>query len=366
MEPGARRAGWELYAAMTQRDAFSARLIEASLLGGALGDSLGAEIEFWDLARIRSRFPDGTIDLIPHQGVRGTITDDTRMTLFTAEGLIRAHVRGTLRGIVSVEGVVHHALLRWLLTQGEPVAIAFPIDRTEGLVADVRLWHRRAPGVTCIAALRSTPDFAKPARNSSKGCGTIMRVAPVAFAAPRELVRRLAVETSALTHGHPTAQFAAAVWAELLADVAAGADVATRAETLATEYASLPGSAETARAVRRALDAPRDGRPETVEMLGRGWTAEEALAIALYAVLATEDLEAGLRCAVTHSGDSDSTGAIAGNLLGLLYPDQTLQHRWSNVVECRDLVAALAVDLAVAPTWSQIDAETNFDRYPGW
>lgn len=366
MDPATRRADDVSYAEMMQRDAFSTRLIEASLLGGALGDSLGAEIEFWDLAQIRSRYPDGPTELIPHQGVRGAITDDTQMTLFTAEGLIRAHVRGTLRGIVSVEGTVHHALLRWLLTQGEAVAIDFPIDRTQGLVADVRLRHRRAPGNTCLAALRSARDFATPARNNSKGCGTIMRVAPVAFAAPRELVRRLAIETSALTHGHPTGQLAAAAWAELLADVAAGADVATRAELLANEYAMLDGGTETADAIRSALDAPRDGQPETVEMLGGGWTADEALAIGLYAALATKDFEGGLRCAVTHSGDSDSTGAIAGTLLGLIYPDQTLQHSWGKVVECRDLIATIAADLAAAPTWDQSDAEAVFVRYPGW
>jgi len=93
-------------------------LAQASLLAGAMGDSLGAEIEFWPLDRIAHQFPNGLRDLPPHQGIVGAITDDTQMTLFTAEGLIRAWVRGRLRGIGTFDGPVHHALLRWLRTQG--------------------------------------------------------------------------------------------------------------------------------------------------------------------------------------------------------------------------------------------------------
>lgn len=344
--------------------AINPRIVHASLLGCAVGDSLGAEIEFMGLAAIRAAYPDGVRDLIPHQGLRGAITDDTQMTLFTAEGLIRAHVRVRLRGIVSTAGVVHHALLRWLVTQGE--APASEIDREHGIVRDRRLHARRAPGLTCLGALRAARRFGEPAHNDSKCCGAIMRVSPVAFAASREQVRSLAMQTSALTHGHPTGQTAAAAWAELIADVSAGGDVEICAERIGAAYAALEGGAETASAIRAALEAPRDGRPETVENLGGGWIADEALAIALYAVLANADPEDALRCAVTHSGDSDSTGAIAGALLGVLHPDAILAHRWAAEVECADLIATLAKVLAAASNWTEDEAQTLWDRYPGW
>ncbi|WP_372922954.1 ADP-ribosylglycohydrolase family protein, partial [Roseovarius sp.] len=73
--------------------------LHASLLGGAIGDSLGAEIEFLSLAEIRRRFPDGISELPPHRGLHGAITDDTQMTLFMAEGIIRAQIRGVVKGI---------------------------------------------------------------------------------------------------------------------------------------------------------------------------------------------------------------------------------------------------------------------------
>lgn len=313
--------------------------VHACLLGGAIGDALGAEIEFWPLSRIRDRFPNGLQDLPPHAGRVGAITDDTQMTLFTAEGLIRAAVRQDERGICHPPSVIHHALLRWLATQG--IKPDMDIDET-GIVRDPRLHAQRAPGNTCLSALRATRQFGTAARNDSKGCGTIMRVAPIAFVAP-ERIRDLAIETSALTHGHATGQEAAAAWALILAELARGADLETAAGSLVDAF-----GVETGQALRAALAAPRNATPETVEALGGGWVAEEALAIALYACLCAEDFEHGLRIAVTHGGDSDSTGAIAGNALGLLFPDQAASHRWAAQVECSDLIRDISHDLALA------------------
>lgn len=337
-------------------------LIHASLLAGAMGDSLGAEVEFASLDEIRRAYPHGIIDLPPHDGIVGAITDDTQMTLFTAEGLIRAAVRAKARGICHVPSVVHHALLRWYRTQGSTPAMKID-DR--GLVADPRLRVQRAPGNTCLSSLGQARRFGDIVPNDSKGCGTIMRVAPVAFTFPndRGTVFDVAMETSALTHGHPTGQIAAAAWALMLHDVENGAALEDSARAVARQCRELQDGGETAAAIDEALGAPRDGRAETVERIGAGWVAEEALAIALHCSLGASDLETGLRMAVTHGGDSDSTGAIAGNMLGLLYPQQVFSHRWTGQVECADLIARLAADLSQIrdPGIKDLDS-----RYPGW
>ena len=336
--------------------------LHASLLGGAYGDSLGADIEFLSLDAIRRKFPDGISELLPHQGLRGAITDDTQMTLFTAEGLIRAHIRGALKGICHPPSVVHHALLRWYRTQGGKPRIE---TDNVGLVADQRLWARRAPGLTCLSSLGEGRDLGARAKNDSKGCGTIMRVAPVALMVPRDQVRPMAIDTSALTHGHPTGQLAAAAWAEMLADAAAGEKLEETASTLAAEYERLENGQETARAIRKALDAPRDGSPETVESLGGGWTAEEALSIALYACLAGETFDDALQIAVLHSGDSDSTGAIAGNMIGLIDPLAAMKHRWAPVIEGADLITRLVRDY-LRLEHEHESAPLLADAYPGW
>ncbi|SLN58786.1 hypothetical protein ROG8370_02684 [Roseovarius gaetbuli] len=335
--------------------------LQASLIGGAIGDSLGADIEFLSLDQIRQRFPEGITDLPPHQGLRGAITDDTQMTLFTAEGIIRANVRGTLKGICHPPSVVHHALLRWYRTQGGK-----PRVKTDdvGLIADQRLWARRAPGMTCLSALGQSAHFGAPAQNDSKGCGTIMRVAPIALMVPRHQVKSLAMETSALTHGHRTGQIAAAAWAEMLADVSMGADLEESATQIAETYARMKDGEETVRAIRSALDAPRDGTAETVETLGGGWITEEALAIALYACLAGKSFDEGLQIAVLHGGDSDSTGAIAGNMLGVIDPAAALQHRWASSIEGADIITRLAHDYLRLQHESG-SAEGLWNAYPG-
>lgn len=61
------------------------------LLAGAAGDALGAPVEFINRAEILRQFgPNGISDYAPAYGGHGRITDDTQMTLFTAEGLLRA------------------------------------------------------------------------------------------------------------------------------------------------------------------------------------------------------------------------------------------------------------------------------------
>lgn len=147
-------------------DRLDKRLLRASLLGGAVGDSLGADIEFLTLSQIRTRFPKGITDLPAHHGITGAITDDTQMTLFTAEGLIEAIQRRSERGIWSPTGSVHQALLRWLETQGGRAYEGAPHS---GLITDPRLHARRAPGLTCLSALETNPTLGSPVDNDSNG-----------------------------------------------------------------------------------------------------------------------------------------------------------------------------------------------------
>jgi hypothetical protein len=140
------------------------------LLGGAVGDALGAPVEFMRRTEILHRFgPKGITTYAPAYGGLGTITDDTQMTLFTAEGLLRGWVRGCFKGITSYPGVTAHAYLRWLKTQGERsrCEIDFGADEPGWLFQQRALHHRRAPGNTCLSALRAMPSPGEPARNDS-------------------------------------------------------------------------------------------------------------------------------------------------------------------------------------------------------
>jgi len=91
------------------------------------------------------------------------------------------------------------------------------------------------------------------------------------------------------------------------------------------------------------------------------------LAIALYAVLATDSLAKALILAVNHGGDSDSTGAIAGNLAGIVFGEQAIPATWLVKLELRDEISRIAEDLHRATNGrAQWDPEREWDRYPGW
>src|SRR5260370_31553819 len=75
---------------------------------------------------------------------------------------------------------------------------------------------------------------------------------------------------------------------------------------------------ETLAAIEQA-EALAEARPRersALRVMGKGFVAEEALAMGIYCALSARDFEDGIILAVNHSGDSDSTGSITGNLLG--------------------------------------------------
>jgi ADP-ribosylglycohydrolase len=99
-----------------------------------------------------------------------------------------------------------------------------------------------------------------------------------------------------------------------------------------------------ARAVRAGIKE-KPG-PETIERLGGGWVGDEALAISLYCALAAKgDFAHGVRLAVNHSGDSDSTGAIAGNILGAMLGTGAIPGAWRERVEMREVIECMGKEL---------------------
>ena len=197
-------------------------------------------------SEILQRFgPNGITSYAPRLRRLRKHSDDTQMTLFTAEGLLRGWVRGCFKGITTYPGVTAHAYLRWLQTQGEKPSCDLSLisDESGWLFQHRELHSRRAPGNTCLSALKAMPSLDEPARNNSKGCGGVMRVAPVGLFAwrlraelsPKDAFR-LGSELAGLTHGHPTGVLTAGVSAVL---VMAITDGATLHDALATAKACL-------------------------------------------------------------------------------------------------------------------------------
>ena len=375
MPPNLPEASWTLPEENT--DQAQSRFL-GCLLGGAVGDALGAPIEFMHLEEIRGRFGrQGIRDYLRAYGRVGAITDDTQMTLFTAEGLLRGWVRGQEKGITTYSGVVAHAYLRWLKTQGiKPVCELIP--ESDGWLYGLEdLHHQRAPGVTCLSALRNMKSLDEKARNNSKGCGGVMRVAPVGLFAWHSrhasetpmLAFDLAAELAAITHGHATGQLAAGVFAVLTLGLASGAGLEESLDMATTCLKSRPKHEETLHALEQARLLANSRLPVTdaIAELGEGWVAEEALAIAVYCALVATSFEQGVAFAVNHSGDSDSTGAMTGNLLGAMHGIEAIPAHWLERLELKEVITELAQDLFTFTAWDLegSEADSILRKYPG-
>lgn len=351
------------------------------LIGGAVGDALGAAVEFNSLAEIKSRFgPQGIQQFAKAYGGLGRITDDTQMTMFTAEGLLRATVRGYSRGIGLVVPVVASAYHRWLLTQKSSNPHLVDSANRDGLLFSLPELHSwRAPGNTCLSALRQMTRYGELADNNSKGCGGVMRAAPVGLFSlgESEFELGLGCDVAAITHGHPTGYLTGGVLAEVVRLLVRGEPLDESLAVVRERLRRERDHEETETALAKAIHLANQGTPpeEAILELGEGWVAEEALAISVYCALVATDFSHAIRLAVNHDGDRDSTGAITGNLVGAQVGLSAIEGHWLETLELRDTLQMLADDLLECPRWPVGDADLSPEaqaqeaaliaRYPG-
>lgn len=331
-------------------------------MGGAVGDALGYEVEFMSLAAIRNRFGEnGIADYVLDSDGVAEFSDDTQMSLFTAEGVLtgvgagQSHEKDILSYIIT-------AYRYWYYTQTRPMSGM----NGSWLTHLQALWSRRAPGNTCMSALRSiTKPDASLVVNNSKGCGGVMRVAPIGiFSAARpgilDLTQAgyLAGYSAEVTHRHPLSTYSSMALAMIVADCIAQDGIDRKKFRFIVmdrvfrqlglnfkddKYLTVL-QALIENALELAVSDPTD--TDAIRILGEGWVAEETLAIAVFSVMRyIDDFEKCVRCAVNHDGDSDSTGAVAGNIIGAILGYNAIPRKYLTDLELHDVLLSVADDL---------------------
>lgn len=352
--------------------------IRGCLLGGAAGDALGYPVEFHRAEQITAQYgPEGirayALDTVSGKAL---ISDDTQMTLFTANGILVGQTRIALRGMGGdIASYAALAYRDWLQTQ----RLSWEQGREPGdeprktgwswLLDVPELYARRAPGNTCLSAITAYDrgdgrDYGTTERpiNASKGCGGIMRVAPLAMAyrvgendhRDQAALDQEGAELAAVTHGHPLGWMPAAALTHILSRCLTAPEQGLRAivrearDAMAALYpeneylGTLLGIMDRA----MALAAQSGNDRENIRALGEGWVAEETLGIALYCALRYEnDFSGGIIAAVNHDGDSDSTGAVTGNILGAYLGYHAIERKWKRDLELQDVILEVADDL---------------------
>ena len=366
--------------------------IRGCLMAGAAGDALGYEVEFMSRPSILSRFGENGITkfALDNNG-KALISDDTQMTLFTANGLLMGLTCGYMRGIGGrPEKYVDGAYLDWYYTQTG--------KKREMLIDD---WHPtwlrdlpemaqlRAPGNTCLSACESLFRHDE-VYNSSKGCGGIMRVAPMALLdagyASRnqngysiEELAEAGGEIAEVTHKHPLGFLPASLLTVMLYKIVPMSPkqvleeidgiVADTVNILDRIYKGKYESDKqylkelTNKAVWLAHSSVSDAM--AIRELGEGWVAEETWAIALYcAIRHINSVEDAIISSVNHNGDSDSTGSVCGNIMGAIYGYEHIKERnifcpegklLEDTLELSEIMLALANDLSTGCIISEYD-----------
>jgi ADP-ribosylglycohydrolase len=302
--------------------------IVGGFMGAAIGDALGFATEFRSRKKILETFgPDGITDFVAQKDPRwkpppqiigkdhppGTFSDDTQMAICVAEAILAAPGRDLER----VMRAMSQRFVHWAESDD----------------------NDRAPGATCMSGCRRLAEGAPwqtAGLAESKGCGSVMRVAPIAFAFAQDpaWMLELARASSLPTHRHPAAVEGCAATA--LA-VAFALDRMPPAQLVDAIERTTRGRCSDLDAAFDRLRAQLSSPPEEAlheSQLGEGWVAEEALVSALYCFLRSpDDFRATMLTAINTDGDSDSIACIAGAISGGYNGLEAIPPTWRERVE---------------------------------
>lgn len=367
--------------------------IRGSLMAGAAGDALGYPVEFMSRNAILARYGDkGITEFKLDSDGNALVSDDTQMTLFTANGMLMGLTRGYMRGIGGdPKDYVDGAYIDWYYTQ----TVNKKSERDDFHYTWLRdlpeLAHRRAPGITCLNACESLLAH-RDVENNSKGCGGIMRVAPMGlfdasfnvmegsgFYQKTVYLAEAGAHIARVTHLHPLGYLPAALMTLLLSRIVPltpdevkesiidivndGLDVMMN--MYGNDYAKYKEYLRTLTLKAVNLAHSNISDIQAIMQLGEGWTAEEAWAISLYCVIRhIDNMKEAIIAAVNHDGDSDSTGSITGNIMGAIYGYEAIKRerlfcpygkKFEDTIELHNIILAIADDLYTGCIISEYD-----------
>lgn len=367
--------------------------IRGSLMAGATGDALGYPVEFMSRNAILARYGDkGITEFKLDSDGKALVSDDTQMILFTANGMLMGLTRGYMRGIGGdPKDYVDGAYIDWYYTQ----TVNKKSERDDFHYTWLRdlpeLAHRRAPGITCLNACESLLAH-RDVENNSKGCGGIMRVAPMGlldasfkesggsgFYYKTVYLAEAGAHIARVTHLHPLGYLPAALMTLLLSRIVPltpdevkesiidiindGLDVMMN--MYSNDYAKYKEYLRTLTLKAVNLAHSNISDIQAIMQLGEGWTAEEAWAISLYCVIRhIDNMKEAIIAAVNHDGDSDSTGSITGNIMGAIYGYEAIKRerlfcpygkKFEDTIELHNIILAIADDLYTGCIISEYD-----------
>ena len=341
---------------MRNRDRF-----RGCLCGGSVGDALGYPVEFLEDSEIFLRYGEhGITEYALNPDGVAEVSDDTQMTLFTANALLAASVSRHLTGKKdrSYRQYLIDCYRDWYRAQekndGQPSK-----GSCAWLCGIPEMNNSRAPETTCVGVLSGNRfGSVRVPLNDRKGSGGLMRVAPIGLFfgsgdGQMPKIDLLAAEAAAITHGHELGYLPAAVLAHIVhrgayCEMELDDAIGDAMETVGGLFPDAVHWKEFQELVDRATELADEEMDDldAIRELGEGFVAEEALAIAIYCALKYEnDFARAMIAAVNHSGDSDSVASVTGNILGAFLGVRAIPLKYIRRLEMLDVIVEVADDL---------------------
>ena len=305
--------------------------IRGCLWGVAIGDALGMPVEFKSIEAIHSIYGDDGIQNLRENAIW---TDDTEMTFAVTKSLLRLGKVEEIKDLNedTIGQTIAQEFINWLDNPGY------------------------APGITTsnsvnFLKVNGAKKWMLSGANNSKGCGTVMRAAPLGLWFAKSLAPELSLldgpfhkllfnestRQSEITHGHKAATAAALAGSYAVALAINGVSPDKMINPIEKYCNHIHSDFENAMLrLKTSLVQRKDGTFDTdlkaISYIGQGWVGDEAFVMALYsAIQHTNDIKTCLRTSVNHSGDSDSVACIAGSILGAFHGMSIIPKDW---VDC--------------------------------
>ncbi|MDR1571305.1 MAG: ADP-ribosylglycohydrolase family protein [Clostridiales Family XIII bacterium] len=276
------------------------------------------------------------------------ISDNTQMASFTLDGLVWAADRAKRKGVYAYIPCLFYSYQKWHYTQtGNLADDAYSFILDGEILRWEELYARRGQGTTSLTALAGSINnrygTMQNRINSSKGCGGVMRSAPIGmyFCRDAKAAFRIGCEAAALTHGHIDAMLPAGCFAFMISGILQGGGIRETALAALDEMKAWPGHERCLDMALKAMRLADSGAwaGSAMRELGEGLTGDELIALALYCALSFDgDMEALIDTVSGYDGNSYSLSTVCGSIVGAYMGCSGIPYKWIKDLELLELL----------------------------
>lgn len=308
-----------------------AKILKNMLLGLATADALGVPVEFESRRTLQAEPVTGMRSFGSWNQPAGTWSDDTSMTVAAMESISRL-------GRIDYEDIMKNFLNWYLHDSFTATGERFDIGNTTR-AALVRYSRKILPATKCGAT-----------DENSNGNGSLMRILPATmylFATRGKIAAdelKIIHEFSALTHGHIISQISCGIYSLIAAQILNGKNFSEAFAHGMDDAKNFYGTNETFDNFARLCDENFAALP--AEKISSSGYVLHTLEAALWCLFNTDDYKSLALKAVNLGGDTDTVGAVAGGLAGILYGVESIPNDWLETLKRRDYLEKICDDFA--------------------